>query len=333
MNNMIDIYYLNFICKQSQNNLRKYLCKKLKEFYDKDIVSTNDYIYVKGELPICLVAHLDTVHSELPQQVYHDLNLNTLHSPQGIGGDDRCGVYIILKLLEQGFRPSIIFCTDEEIGGIGATAFTKDYQEIENVNWFLEFDRKGKNDVVRYDDDNGELTNEIVKFGFKEEWGTFSDISILAPHFGKSAVNLSSGYYLAHTLNEYINLDDLEEIIDKATKILSSDLVNKKFKYIETDYTNWYTSRYDYYTTRYDYYPTTNNYDYTTRYDYPQSTKKNYCELCDKEVEEVYDTEFGLMCEDCIKFWAMKKCECGLYVDNSTQICPKCGQPVEDDIC
>ena len=65
--------------------------------------------------------------------------------------------------------------------GVGASAFTDFVKELKNVNFILQIDRRGKNDMVAYDDGNKELLEYIKKFGFKENYGSFSDISIIAP--------------------------------------------------------------------------------------------------------------------------------------------------------
>ena len=48
--------------------------------------------------------------------------------PDGIGGDDRCGVFNILDILSQGYLPHVIFSWNEEIGGVGATKFSDNVQ-------------------------------------------------------------------------------------------------------------------------------------------------------------------------------------------------------------
>ena len=45
-------------------------------------------------------------------------------SPQGIGGDDRAGVYMILRLI-QDLHCHVLFCEAEETGGHGAKAFVQ----------------------------------------------------------------------------------------------------------------------------------------------------------------------------------------------------------------
>lgn len=331
INNLLEI------CEKSQEELKWWLREIMLTYYGKKKVKISpDYLYVKGTLPICLVAHLDTVHLQEPKKFLLDTKLHHLFSPTGIGGDDRCGVYIILELLKKGFRPSIIFCCDEEVGGLGAKAFTKVYSSISNINWFLEFDRRGKNDVVSYQDGNNELTNVFEQFGFKHSYGSFSDISILAPFYKISAVNISSGYYKAHTKDEYIALDDLDWIIEKAEQVLQSEYVNNKYVYEKYVYQPTAYDYYDYYGSGYyshymrEYYK---RQQYDCGYD-DYSSDYHCCNLCGKyhSIKKLYSTQFGDICESCLNEMKMVWCNnCQMYVvDDIAGMCSCCGQLVED---
>ena len=57
----------------------------------------------------------------------------------------------------------------------------------------------------------------ITGKGFTTAIGSFSDISLIAPELGVAAVNFSSGYYNAHTLHEFI---DVNELNDKVFQLL-----------------------------------------------------------------------------------------------------------------
>lgn len=320
---MEKIHELIKICKKSQSELKLWLRNEMLKYYSaKKIKLQEKYLYVKGTLPICCVAHLDTVHLTDPVQFYYDPCQKHLFSPTGIGGDDRCGVYIILELLKAGYRPSIIFCCDEEIGGIGATEFTKVYADVRNVNWFLEFDRRGKNDVVCYDDDNEELTKVFEQYGFKSSYGSFSDISILAPFYKKSAVNISSGYYNAHTKSEYISMDDLDWIIETVKQVLDSEYVNVAYEYKESvKYQYYYDAVYKKGVYKY------NGRDYSSQY-VPSVSANNsgHCAVCQRWKYKLVESEYGSTCEDCVTYYGMKYCNnCGLYVwvgeDNKCDLC------------
>ena len=228
------------ICKMSQKDLKQFVAKKLKETHDKVIVG-DGYVFAEGDFPVLLVAHLDTVHKELPRVIMYDTKTDSLSSPQGIGGDDRCGVYMVLEVIKQ-FNCSVLFCEDEEIGGVGAEKFTKtSLAKKLAFNYIIEFDRKGSHDAVFYECDNEDFEEFITEEFYKTAWGSFSDISILAPYFGCAAVNLSCGYYNAHTVNEYVVLSEMDESIYQACRILAKTTDNDAFEYIETTYNDdWY---------------------------------------------------------------------------------------------
>ena len=232
------------ILRKTQPELKAYLNERLQS-EGRKVINKDGFIYSQGKLPILLVAHLDTVHKEVPKEIFYDDNSKTLSSPQGIGGDDRCGVYMILQVIKK-FDCSVLFCEDEEIGAKGAQKFidSKHSKGLE-FNYIIEFDRKGKNDAVFYDCDNPEFEEFITKEFFTTAWGSFSDISWLAPALGCAAVNLSCGYYNAHTLNEYIVIPEMEDSIDAACKIIEHTTETDKFEYIEAKPT--YKGAYGYY--------------------------------------------------------------------------------------
>lgn len=245
------------ICKMSQKDLKKYLITKLHESYD-EVLEHDGFVYAQGKFPVLLVAHLDTVHKYLPTVIHYDANDGTYSSPQGIGGDDRCGVYMILEIIKR-HHCSVLFCEDEEIGGIGARKFAASkLAETLDFNYIIEFDRKGGNDAVFYDCENPEFEEFITKDFYKTAYGTFSDISVIAPSLGCAAVNLSCGYYKAHTTDEYVVVRQMNNSINAACQILEKTTEEDKFEYIEA--THYYGPNYgwhdywDAYDTETDYY-------------------------------------------------------------------------------
>lgn len=230
------------ICQMPQENLKAYLAKKLSKTYD-NVVAADGFVYAQGEFPVLLVAHMDTVHKELPTVIEYDKNLNSLSSPQGIGGDDRCGIYMILEVIKH-FNCSVLFCEDEEIGGVGAEKFVKTkLAETLDFNYIIEFDRKGEKDAVFYNCDNPEFEAFITDGYFKTAYGSFSDISIIAPELKCAAVNLSCGYYNAHTTDEFVVMTEMENNIHEACVILDKTTKNDRFEYIEGYsglYDDWY---------------------------------------------------------------------------------------------
>ena len=204
--------------------------------YDADsMYNTKDFLYAEGDAPYMLVAHLDTVHKSVPSIICYSQDNNYIMSPQGIGGDDRCGVFIILSLLRRlDFKPYILFTMSEEVGCVGAKAFVKwlcdDPDMLPELKFIVEYDRKGNKDCVFYNCDNKDFEKFVEGFGFKTAYGTSSDIKVIAPELGAAAVNLSSGYYNPHTEHEYVCMSDMNNIINASVNMLTAEC--EPFKYI-----------------------------------------------------------------------------------------------------
>ena len=211
--------------RPTQKQLFKRLAKKFK---GKTLISKGNFILVHGTAPVMLVAHLDTVHEQPVKDICLSADRNIIMSPQGVGGDDRCGCFALVKIYRLSkIKPWLLFCCDEEIGGLGAKKFCLAHQqlqlpkELDDLKFLIELDRKGKNDAVYYRCDNHDFEEYITGKGFQSAQGSFSDISLIAPELGIAAVNLSCGYYAAHTLHEYINRSQLDAVIHKVVDIVA----------------------------------------------------------------------------------------------------------------
>jgi len=223
--------------RPTQKQLFKRLAKKFKR---NALLSKGNFILVRGQAPVMLVAHLDTVHEEPVRDICLSADGNIIMSPQGIGGDDRCGVFALCKIYRLSkIKPWLLFCCDEEIGGLGAKQFCLAHQqhqlpkEIDDLKFIIELDRKGSRDAVYYHCDNPDFEAYISSKGFKTAQGSFSDISLIAPEFGIAAVNLSCGYYAAHTRHEHINRAELNDTICKVVDIISNATQLPRFEYVE----------------------------------------------------------------------------------------------------
>jgi putative aminopeptidase FrvX len=224
------------ILRFNQSELHDYLINYVSNYYDK-IINNEDFIYCKGNIPVLLVAHLDTIYNS-PENIYYDSQKNIAWSPDGIGGDDKCGVFIIHKIISDNFKPHILFCHDEEIGTIGAKEAIK-YLNKPKINYMIGLDRRGNNQAVFYNCGNKNFQNFILSYGFELKYGTYSDISILAPHWDISAVNLSVGFYNEHTQHEYINLNHMNNTLRKVKSILLSNNTKQyDFQTISKYYSN-----------------------------------------------------------------------------------------------
>ena len=76
------------ICKQTQADLKQYVINKLQTTHGK-VIADDGYVYAQGSFPVLLVAHMDTVHKNLPSNIMYDPVTMTVSSADGIGGDDQ----------------------------------------------------------------------------------------------------------------------------------------------------------------------------------------------------------------------------------------------------
>ena len=236
------------ICKMTQHEVKKYM-KGFLASQKYNVVDQDGFLYAKGDVPVLLVAHMDTVHTKQCTEIR---NFNgRLSSPQGIGGDDRCGIFIIMNIVKE-LHCSVLLCEDEEKSGVGANKFVRAKKTIKNddgkevevkyitdlgVNYMIEFDRKGNNDAVFYSCGNEEFIDFVEDAtNFKFATGSFSDISVLMPEAKLSAVNLSCGYYNPHTPTEYVVYDEMMDTME-AAKVLIKEKCDEPFVYVRKTYT------------------------------------------------------------------------------------------------
>jgi hypothetical protein len=223
-----DTDLLKDIIQMGQKDLKNYLELHLQDLGYTPICKKG-FLYAQGTIPVLLIAHLDTVHRQKADIICFSPDMRYVMSPQGIGGDDRCGVYMILQIINR-LPCHVLFCEDEEKGGIGAKAFTR-ADILPSVNYIVEMDRRGSNDAVFYRCNNPEFTDFVLSFGFKENHGTFSDISVIAPYLDTAAVNISAGYYNEHSQHEYIDMVAVENNIRRISEMLLVE--TDHFEYIQ----------------------------------------------------------------------------------------------------
>lgn len=235
---------LERIVSLSQEELRKTLAQYLKGKY-KNVIVEKEYIVAIGDIPVALVAHMDTVFYNQPSEIYYDQRKAIMWSPDGLGADDRAGIFAILQIIADGYRPHIILTTDEERGGLGAQALAKKKCPIEFLRFMIQLDRKGSNDCVFYECLNPEFIKFIEHFGFAEAVGSFSDISFLMPAWKICGVNLSIGYKDEHTIAETLNVHWMFKTISKVKDILEEvqkhDCPQYEFKEIGNKLQDYYS--------------------------------------------------------------------------------------------
>lgn len=225
----------------TQRSLLKAMKQYLDSVYGKDkVICSENFLIAIGDIPIALTAHLDTVFQYPPQDIFYDREKNVMWSPNGLGADDRVGVYSIVQLVKRGYKPSIIFTTDEELGCRGADALVKTFPQAPmDVKYIIELDRRGSIDCVFYQCNNPAFEEYVESFGFVMNFGSFSDISVICPYWGIAGVNLSVGYYDEHSYTETLYVGQMFSTINKVEEMLKAANEAPIFEYKEIDDQKW----------------------------------------------------------------------------------------------
>lgn len=230
---MITLNHLRNICKMSQEELLEYLPLQLTAYGYAEPVCTGDYIYAAGTIPVLLVAHLDTIFRKLPEFIFHDQLENVMWSPEGLGADDRVGVYAILRIIETGLKPHILFTTLEEKGCVGAIIAASELKP--DVNFVIALDLKGSDCAVCRELYNKKFINYIEGIGYKyQKTRGYSDVDELCPVWDIAGVNISIGYYKPHTISEYVRLNETEDTIRRVIRVLV-EVPNYDFHFYSRD--------------------------------------------------------------------------------------------------
>ena len=197
------------------------------DFLDKkypEVVETPDYIFAEGDIPIALIAHMDTVFDDDSKSrdfIYYSLE-GKMWNPNGAGFDDKAGIFSIFKIHEKGYLPHVIFTTNEEIGSQGANQLIKDIPKppFSDLRYLIELDRANDYDCVFYDCKNQEFIEYIESFGFIKARGTSSDVRHIGFAWNVAGANLSIGYKYQHTNDEILNVNSMFETISKVEEML-----------------------------------------------------------------------------------------------------------------
>lgn len=183
----------------------------------------------------CVVAHTDTVHRMEAMTIKSDNGILRAYAQDGrqigIGGDDKCGIFICLELLEAFPQIKVALMSGEEIGCYGAKRLQPRF--FKNVGYAIEFDSPGSNTMsysnggVKNFADNGTFINTVLpaldRYGITEwQKHPFTDVMVLRQQFQFACLNLAAGYFRMHSTTEYIVEADVQNSILLGHEVISA---------------------------------------------------------------------------------------------------------------
>ena len=216
----------------------------------------------EGEFYPMFISHTDTVHELVDKIIVKEELISRPYTfgktfdkelvpclkaydekgnPTGIGGDDKCGIYVCLELLKQMDKVKVAFFVSEETGCHGSKNCNVDF--LKDVGYCAQYDAPGDHLIslscsgTQLFDVDGEFFKlalpSIVK-SFKNEMMVqshpYTDIMQIKQKSDFSCINISCGYYNMHTSNEFVCVDDVVRAIE-AGKNLVKDLGFKKYEF------------------------------------------------------------------------------------------------------
>lgn len=174
----------------------------------------------------CIAAHLDEVH-EAREKGYEVLIVkdefiigfnSEKREFNGIGADDKNGIWVCLKCLEKFDNLKCVFFVGEEQGCIGSRQ--ADMKFFDDCRFVLQCDRKGNSDFISNIYGNPLCSSQFIKdaslgeHGYMEERGMQTDVQTLRQRgLEISCANISCGYYYPHTPHEMTNIADLKKCL------------------------------------------------------------------------------------------------------------------------
>jgi hypothetical protein len=175
-----------------------------------------------GSKLVCINAHTDTVQAYADRNVAETLEyrwFSDVMTGNGrmMGGDDRCGIAVALTLAMYTNLPmKIILTAGEEVGGTGSAELKK--TDFDDVAFCFTIDRKGGDDIIwkycgrtcapkEFVDQFIALAHRTTGLIFSEADGSYADTYTICEF--TPCVNLSAGYYNAHTKDDFVDINEL----------------------------------------------------------------------------------------------------------------------------
>ena len=217
--------------KKMRRVVRRY-CEQLGASVTQD--SGGNLLVTKGEALVypCIVAHLDQVqdrHAKDFRVVKIDDTIigysPKKHEQQGLGADDKNGIWVALEMLERFDILKAAFFVGEEIGCVGSSC--TDMSFFNDCGFVIQADRRNGNDLIT--DISGTICSEefleaidYKDFGYKPTGGMMTDVLELSERgVGVSCINFSCGYYDPHTDEESTSWSELCNARDFAEHIIA----------------------------------------------------------------------------------------------------------------
>lgn len=249
---LLSTLYKTYAPSGSETRMRNIITTYLESMYQPYSISSEGVVYrlEPGKPLVC--AHMDQIGISPCVRVEFETDgepivrgFDATDEQTNLGADDKNGIFVALKLVRSfGKDINFIFSVEEEIGGV-CREFLQGFSEerTNSIPYGLIFDRRGGGDVIGTrnaycEGDFEDAVLDIAKnFGYRRSTGTFSDCDHISEFI--PCVNLSCGYYNAHTAGEYTVLPELENAVNLGHALIKG-LGTRSFKRPESMSASWW---------------------------------------------------------------------------------------------
>lgn len=221
--------------KKMRKFVKRYIRKNCGECIIEQDVFGNVFV-TKGvsETYPCLASHLDQVqhaHSKdfecvEGKDVVFGFSYKS-REQQGLGADDKNGIWICLECLREFSVLKCAFFVGEETGCVGSRQC--DLTFFKDCRYIIQPDRRGGSDLITSMFCGEVCSDDFVKalgaemYGYKEATGSVTDVGELVERgVGISCLNLSCGYYEPHTSEEFTVLSELQNCLNFVCHIIDT---------------------------------------------------------------------------------------------------------------
>lgn len=213
-------------------------------------------VSVFGTYPV-VVAHLDQVQNDHSRDfqalIVGDIIVGysqKSRAQQGLGADDKNGIWVCLKCLQKYNAIKIALFVSEEVGCVGSES--ADMSFFNDARFVLQCDRRGAKDLITNAGWTELCSKDFIEaiqpsmFGYKPTNGMLTDVLTLKCNgLAVSCVNISCGYYEPHTDCEITNTTDLLNCLSFVEHIIENCIDVYPHKYQYAKYYNKYDEIYD----------------------------------------------------------------------------------------
>jgi hypothetical protein len=255
--------------KRMKKFIRRWVRRNIPEAVIENDHKGNIYV-TKGVADTypCVVSHVDQVqhnHSE-DFKVYNCDGILCAYSQknkrqEGLGADDKNGIWVCLKALEHFDVVKCAFFVEEEIGCGGSCE--ANFEWFNDCRFVLQCDRRNGNDLITQASLTELCSEDFLQainyqaYGYVPTTGMLTDVLTLKESgVNVSMLNISCGYYEPHTDREVTIFEELENcrdfvfnIIENCTDVYPHEFAQRVYHQpmtmLGSTYGGWYGDGYD----------------------------------------------------------------------------------------